>query len=279
MSTTRTVKWCARHNRAKNPLLLRPAPTTVRSLWATNFPPQTLRTIPVASRKPLKRLRKSSTTKFRETTKTEIVEGGRIKRLSVAVLVDGRYEKAADGNLSYSPRPQEELDQIAALVRSAVGFDKERGDQVHVTNLRFADTGLPQPAEDAEGGIFDLSKKDYFHIAELSVVALVSLLVLLFVVRPLVRRIVTPGGRSVDRRPRAGMERPGDGRNRCRRTMPPARNKCCWRDHRTAHPRAALRKAKILGEVQAATLREVGEIVENNKEEAVTIVRNWIQAA
>ncbi|MBP0650910.1 flagellar M-ring protein FliF, partial [Mycobacterium tuberculosis] len=73
-----------------------------------------------------------------KTTRTEVTEAGRIKRLSVAVLVDGIYTGGAGGELSYAPRQQADLDQIAAYVRSAVGFDQKRGDQVQVVNLRFA---------------------------------------------------------------------------------------------------------------------------------------------
>ena len=52
---------------------------------------------------------------------------------------------SADGELAYQPRPQEELDRIAALVRTAVGFDQNRGDQVEVVNLRFAEAPPPSP--------------------------------------------------------------------------------------------------------------------------------------
>ena len=75
-----------------------------------------------------------------KTTKTEVIEGGRLNRISVAVLVDGTYAKDDKGNATYQPRSKEELDQIAALVRSAIGFDQKRGDQVEVVNLRFAET-------------------------------------------------------------------------------------------------------------------------------------------
>ena len=76
------------------------------------------------------------------TTKTEVIEGGRVNRISVAVLVDGTYAKNAGGDSVYTPREKEELDRIAALVRSAIGFDQKRGDQVEIVNLRFAE--LPQ---------------------------------------------------------------------------------------------------------------------------------------
>ncbi|WP_276529291.1 flagellar M-ring protein FliF C-terminal domain-containing protein, partial [Acinetobacter nosocomialis] len=67
------------------------------------------------------------------------VEGGRIKRISVAVLVDGIYARDGQGNVNYQPRAAEELDRIGALVRSSIGFDQRRGDQVEVVNLRFAE--------------------------------------------------------------------------------------------------------------------------------------------
>ena len=74
------------------------------------------------------------------TTKTEVIEGGRVNRISVAVLVDGIYGKNDKGDLVYQPRTKEEIDRIAALVRTAIGFDAKRGDQVEVVNLRFAET-------------------------------------------------------------------------------------------------------------------------------------------
>src|SRR5262249_17223081 len=66
------------------------------------------------------------------TTKTEVTEAGRVNRISVAVLVDGSYSKNEKGELVYQERSKEQLDRIAALVRSAVGFDQKRGDQVEV---------------------------------------------------------------------------------------------------------------------------------------------------
>ena len=69
-----------------------------------------------------------------------MIEGGRVNRISVAVLVDGIYAKNDKGEMVYQPRSKEEIDRIAALVRTAIGFDAKRGDQVEVVNLRFAET-------------------------------------------------------------------------------------------------------------------------------------------
>ncbi len=66
---------------------------------------------------------------------------GSIKRVSVAVLVNGKYNKIEndDGNMTqeYQARTPEELDYIASLVRGAVGYDPNRGDLIEVQNLQF----------------------------------------------------------------------------------------------------------------------------------------------
>ena len=52
-----------------------------------------------------------------------MIEAGRVNRISAAVLVDGIYSKNDKGEIVYQPRRKEEIDRIAALVRSAIGFD------------------------------------------------------------------------------------------------------------------------------------------------------------
>ncbi|MFZ2869093.1 flagellar basal-body MS-ring/collar protein FliF, partial [Zavarzinia sp.] len=128
------------------------------------------------------------------TDQTVVQEGGRVKRLSVAILVDGTYQTAADGTRSYQPRSQQDLDQLETLVKSAIGFDPKRGDQVRVVNLPFADQSLPEAGGAADAGFLGLSKADYFKIGEIGVLGLVALLLTLFVIRPLVTRLLVPGG-------------------------------------------------------------------------------------
>ena len=207
------------------------------------------------------------------TTKTEVAEGGRIKRLSVAVLVDGIYQKTANGAVNYSPRPKAQIDQITALVSSAIGFDKDRGDQVQVVNLRFAEIQAPALADTGPQGWLDsmmsLSKAEYFTIAELTVIGIMSLLVLMLVVRPLVRRILSPEA------PAPTMEAlAGNGANVPRLTGPDG--ELTPRDLRN-QTLEAMDSARAVGEVQAKAMEDVGETVQNNPEEAVSIVRDWIQ--
>ncbi|MCQ4161706.1 flagellar M-ring protein FliF, partial [Roseomonas sp. GC11] len=85
--------------------------------------------------------RNNETVNFEISSKVEetVREPGTVKRVSVAVVVDG----VADAEGNTQPRPKEELDRLAALVRSAVGFNQQRGDTVTVDTLRFLpDEGL-----------------------------------------------------------------------------------------------------------------------------------------
>ncbi len=216
-----------------------------------------------------------------KTNQTEVIEAGRVKRIAVAVLVDGIYTKSSKGQLNYSPRPQGELSEIEELVKSAISFDVDRGDKVHVANLRFADSGLDNIEEDPP--LLDLSKDDYFTIGEIAVTLLLALLVVLMVIRPLVRRIVTPEETielleqevideqlaEIEKR-KAEILEGTDGDIMLDADGNPI----------PIEPKSGavelLKSAKLNGEIQASFIKEVGTLVLNNPQEAVTIIRTWI---
>jgi flagellar M-ring protein FliF len=210
----------------------------------------------------------------RKTT-TEVVQGGRIKRLSVAVLVDGIYEKNDAGELTYKPRTAEELDQISSLVRSAVGYVQTRGDKVEVINMQFAEG--PQTIFDESGDeLFAFTKDDYIRFAELGILLLMTLLVLFLVVRPLMKRMLEkPEEEEADEE---GIIMGPDGQPMVmddEGNMVPAPEK-----EEPVHPTMqAIEHAQLQGSLQADTLLRVGELVEENPEEAAKIVRLWLQDA
>ena len=222
------------------------------------------------------------------TTKTEVMEAGRIKRVSVAVLVNGIYSQGADGKPAYAPRPQEQLDQIATLVRSAIGFDLSRGDQVEIVNLQFAPDAEADPIAGEEEGLLNLTKDDYFYIAELATLLIISLLVLLFIVRPLVRRIVTPdenggllgaGAGQVSQVPVALDE---NGNPVAQLTGPNGESIAVSEDGTPLLPNGETATSSMIDATQAIgsmhenSLKKVGELVENNPDEAIAIVRQWL---
>ncbi|HBM90311.1 MAG TPA: flagellar M-ring protein FliF, partial [Rhodospirillaceae bacterium] len=74
-----------------------------------------------------------------KTVRSQVRETGQIKRLSVAVVVDGTMLTAEDGTQTYQPRPEGEMEKIKALVRSSINFDATRGDTLEVINMQFAE--------------------------------------------------------------------------------------------------------------------------------------------
>ncbi len=128
-----------------------------------------------------------------KTNTTQIRESGIVERLSVAVLVDGLYITGEDGEQIYEPRSDAELEQLATLVRSTVGFDAARGDQVEVVNMQFAIFEAPEIAPEDEPFV-GMTKADYFQIGEMLVFAIVAILVILLVLRPIVGRALTVAG-------------------------------------------------------------------------------------
>jgi flagellar M-ring protein FliF len=204
------------------------------------------------------------------STKTEVTEGGRVKRISAAVLVDGSYGKNEKGETVYQARSKEELDRIAALARTAIGFDQKRGDQIEVVNLRFAET--PAIAIQEPTGLMSFlqfTKDDLMRGIELGVMALLSLMVVLFVVRPLVRRILTPEV------PAVVAALPGA---TALDTVHAA-----LADGTLAVPTSQTSKmidmAQVQGQVHAESMQKVGELAERNPNETVAIVRQWLQDA
>jgi len=117
---------------------------------------------------------------------------GQIKRLSVAVLVDGRAETGEDGAVTHVPRTEDELGKLGALVKKAVGFNADRGDTVEVVNMAFAGApaveALPEPG--VMSRIVPFVGPAMRYLLALGVAALVIMLIL----RPLVQIVATGGG-------------------------------------------------------------------------------------
>jgi flagellar M-ring protein FliF len=214
------------------------------------------------------------------TTKTEVIEGGRVNRISVAVLVDGTYAKNAAGDSVYTPREKEELDRIAALVRSAIGFDQKRGDQVEIVNLRFAE--LPQNLAATPKGwldIGDFTKDDIMRGIEMLVMFLLGMVVLFFVIRPLVRRIITPDEPALALPEGSIVGLPGGTGPGGITTTGGPNVSIVGSDQNVAisnHTSSMIDIAKVQGQVHAESVKKVGELADRNPHETVAIIRQWL---
>ena len=201
---------------------------------------------------------------------TSTVDGGDIHKLSVAVVVDGSGDTAAD----YKPRSAEEMSKITALVKSAMGFDTARGDQVQVTNMQFArmdDTvGTPAPKP-----LLGLDSAYWFKIIEAAIMCVTALLIGLFVAKPLINRMFaaqTAAGSGTlaiaNASPIAGVlaapaaaQAPGaEGAQPI--ALPP--------------PAPSIDISRIDGQVSNSSIKKVGEVVTAHPEEALAIIRTWL---
>ncbi|MGA0607511.1 flagellar basal-body MS-ring/collar protein FliF [Phenylobacterium sp. VNQ135] len=228
--------------------------------------------------------RQESTTNYEisKTTRTEVQEPGQVKRLSVAVAVDGVTAAGADGKPgAYTPRTAEEMQRIEQLVRTAVGFNAERGDQVSVINVRF-------PAADEAGGVeaasplMGFDKNDIMRAAEIGVMALVGILMLLFVARPLLKSATGGGGGGGGGLPMAMMGGPQvtrvvttvDGQQM---QLPPgAEGQLALPGPTHSELEQKIDIARIEGQVKASSVKRVSEFVEKHPEESVSILRGWL---
>ncbi|HEY5347153.1 MAG TPA: flagellar basal-body MS-ring/collar protein FliF, partial [Rhizomicrobium sp.] len=202
-----------------------------------------------------------------KTVQTSTDDGGEIKKLSVAVVVDGT--SGANG-ADYKPRSAAEMAQIANLVKSAIGYDATRGDELQVTNMEFAriDTSdaVAPPAP-----FLGLDGAYWFKIIEAAILSLTALLIGLFVARPLISRMFAPNGNYVPAQlggaaPIAGQLAALDGANGDPQAVPAL----------AAPSQASFDVSRIEGQVRESAIKKVGEVVSAHPEEALAIIRTWL---
>ncbi|MEQ8964447.1 MAG: flagellar basal-body MS-ring/collar protein FliF [Azospirillaceae bacterium] len=225
------------------------------------------------------------------TVSETVREVGRVQRMSVAVMVDGTYVENAEGQMEFVERPEAQLASIDALVRSAVGFDAQRGDTVEVVSMRFAETEEEAAQAAAAGTLMGLDRADLFRLAEILVLGIVAVLVILLVVRPLIGRLVDGQGAAEGPRDEFDMLTGGIG------PQPALAGPGAGGIPELAGPRgtglattglggggaeeeseldAMIDIDQVEGRVRASSLKKVGEIIEKHPEEAVSIIRNWM---
>jgi len=216
-----------------------------------------------------------------------VKHSGTVKRISAAVLVDGTYKPDANGTPVYAPRPQAELDQIATLVKSSIGFDEKRGDVVQVVNMQFTapDESAAQPFE-----ILGFEKQDLMRIAELLVLSVIAVLVLLLVVRPLLNRLLAlpgiaqpglalagPAGAALPPGAAAALAIPGPGGAMSLPGMSAA-DGMIEADAMADQIDQMIDINQVEGRVRASSLKRISDLVDQHPEQAMNIMRGWMNA-
>ena len=227
-----------------------------------------------------------------KTVRTVVQDQPRIARISLAVMVDGKVSRGADGKPSWVPRDQAELDQIATLVKSAIGFDGKRGDTVSVVSMPFT-----APAEDlaqATGsGLLGLhfTRDDVMRLGQTGLLGLFVLLALLFVVRPMVMRLTgtgaaLSGGAGADgivaagTGPALGSDLRYPGLNAPRAGVGQATGTSLALlpspGVGTGSDESMISIANIDGRLRASSIRQIVDLVSKHPEESLSILRSWL---
>ena len=203
-----------------------------------------------------------------KTVRTVVREQPQIRRLTLAVMVDGVVSPGVDGKPAWAPRPDEELARISSLVRSAVGYNEARGDKVDVVSMRFAGTD-DAPEAAAPSLLAQLGRADLVHLAEAGLLAVTVVLCLSMVFRPMVLRLAMagPSGALV-----AVAGPPGD-----MSAVAGGPNGLALPDADASMPETMMKLANVKGELRSSFVRQITQLVDNNPDASMALIRSWMQ--
>ena len=197
-----------------------------------------------------------------KVVRNKVKNSGVIKRLTVAVAVDGIYEYNENGEETYRPRTSEEMEQLTALVRSAVGYDANRGDSVEVENFKFFNEEAFRPKVE-EILILGFTKDELIRIAEGLGVAIVAILVILLVIRPLINNAFDTAS-SVNDNKLLGE----NGEDNLLLSN--------FLNEDNPDMDDLINMNKVDGRVKVSSLKKVNDLVDKKPDAAVSVIRGWL---
>ncbi len=205
------------------------------------------------------------------STRTQVTEPGQVKSISIAVAVDGISTVDKKGKVTYAPRSADEMQRIQSLVRSAVGYNQARGDQVTVVNVRFSHD------EDGEGvsagsPLAGFDKNDVMRGVELVILLITAALLIFFVARPLIRN--AGGSMGITPLLASGAAGSGGGGGGGQITMGQSGETLALTSGSDMDQRIDI--ARIEGQVKVSSVKRVAEFVDKHPDESVSILRSWL---
>ncbi|HHC29587.1 MAG TPA: flagellar M-ring protein FliF [Rhodobacterales bacterium] len=118
-----------------------------------------------------------------QTTREVSRVPGAIRRISIAVLVDGLRGVNDAGEPVWEPRPEAELSALRELVSSAAGLDEARGDTVTIKSMEFEPIAID--GTEASSGFLSSMALDVMSLVRVALLAMTALVLGLFVLRPI----------------------------------------------------------------------------------------------
>ena len=210
-----------------------------------------------------------------KTVQNHISQGGDLKKLSVAVLVDGTYTTGTDGKSAYAPRSDEELKKLRLLIASAVGFDDKRGDKIEVVNMPFNQDNSAPPSE----SFFEKFKIEMQSIMQTLIIAIVAILAIVLVLRPAVNQLVAQSQSASTRvsAELANMQTQQPGRLPSNNPSQGGGNNS-QEEESGFDTDALIDVANIKGGMKASTMQKMNDIIDQHPEETMSVLRKWVGA-
>jgi flagellar M-ring protein FliF len=213
----------------------------------------------------------------------QVIEPGDVERLSVSVVVDNKRVVGEDGEVSFVPRSEEELGKLAALVRSAVGFNEARGDVITVENLPFVDLDETMPRF-APSSITEVVYRNFDSITQAVALLLIGVALIFGVARPVISRVMPQTTYNAQGEPVAMGELSLDDLNFAEGEEGMEGVAALSGGGQAALPKRSvdqeldqmLEIRDVDGKVRASSVRKLGRIAEQYPEEVVAILRTWI---
>ena len=194
-----------------------------------------------------------------KTVREVVTEPGQIEKISVAVLINGIFNRDENGEVVYEPREQEEIARLEALVKSAIGFDEARGDIVSVDSFRFMDYSM-ELGEPNETTVTDIIAENIMSILQWISAIVLTLLILLLGVRPVIAKVFPPEEEIDEEEFDEDFDDDDDD------TVIPMEDE----------EEELITLSSIQGGIRAKRLQAVEDVVDQAQDETLKVLRSWI---
>jgi len=213
---------------------------------------------------------------------------GNINKISVAVLVDGSYvdddsvkkPKDAAKNWTppkkYVPRTKKELENIASLVKSSIGFDESRGDILEVINMKFAQEIIIGDLAKDTGTIMGFQKTDLLKVAETVTLSIVAVLIIMLVLKPLAVHIVTTSARAPRHDGATLAEETALLSGGIQRQAQIAAPSGGGGNDAASELENMIDMSSVEGKVKESSVQKISELVSSHPSETVAVIRSWM---
>lgn len=217
-----------------------------------------------------------------KTIRKHIKAGGAVNKLSVAVLVEGSYSDE-EGIKKYIPYDEAELEKFATLVKTGIAFNEERGDLVEIIDMPFAHT----VEEIVEVPLF--TKADYFLIAEYALIGIGVFLMIFMIIKPILKATLPQKSTVVSDALIAGSVAPGAPGAPAINVVPgapgapgavgPGGTPLDLPANEIGEEGSMVDLQSVEGKVRESSIKKVMQMISENPEESINIIRGWMSGA